>query len=157
MNVLETTLCLLKKDDEILLAMKKRGFAEGKYNGVGGKLEKDELPHEAMIRECEEEIGVKPTQYEKVGYIKFDEFYKGKKEKIAFHLYTVTEWEGTITESDEMKPQWFPIKQIPYEKMLPDDKHWLPLILQGKKINAYFDFDEDWNMISSNIEEVKYL
>lgn len=39
METLETTLCLLKRNDEILLAMKKRGFGTGKYNGVGGKIE----------------------------------------------------------------------------------------------------------------------
>ena len=38
--------------------------------------------------------------------------------------------------------------------MFPDDKHWLPYIIQGKKINAYFDFDENWNMLSSDIKEV---
>lgn len=154
MGFLETTLCLLKKEDSILLALKKRGFGEGKYNGVGGKLENNETPEEAMIRECKEEIGVTPTSYEKVGYIHFDEYYKGKKEQIAFHLYTVTEWEGEITESEEMRPQWFFIDKIPYEKMFPDDKHWLPYIIQGKKINAYFDFDENWNMLSSDIKEV---
>ena len=87
MGFLETTLCLLKKEDSILLALKKRGFGEGKYNGVGGKLENNETPEEAMIRECKEEIGVTPTSYEKVGYIHFDEYYKGKKEQIAFHLF----------------------------------------------------------------------
>lgn len=33
MKQLETTLLLLKKENEILLAMKKRGFGTGKYNG----------------------------------------------------------------------------------------------------------------------------
>ena len=32
------TLCLLMRDNEILLAMKKRGFGVGKWNGVGGKV-----------------------------------------------------------------------------------------------------------------------
>ena len=40
MNKIETTLCLLKKDDSILLALKKRGFGEGNYNGVGGKIKR---------------------------------------------------------------------------------------------------------------------
>lgn len=40
---METTLCLLKKENSILLAMKKRGFGAGKYNGVGGKIEKMKL------------------------------------------------------------------------------------------------------------------
>lgn len=61
-NKLETTLCLLRKNDKILLAMKKRGFGEGRYNGVGGKIEGNETP---------EEINVTPTKYEKVGLMEF--------------------------------------------------------------------------------------
>lgn len=153
--MLETTLCLLKKDNKILLAMKKRSFGEGKFNGVGGKIESGETPEDAMIRETEEEILVTPTKYEKVGIIEFDEFYKGKKEKVMFHLYIVSEWQGEPTESEEMKPEWFDIKNIPYDRMFPDDKYWLPLILDGKKIRAYFDFDEEWNLLNKKIEDLK--
>ena len=152
--MLETTLCLLKKDNRILLAMKKRGFGEGKYNGVGGKIENGETPEEAMIRETQEEIAVTPIEYEKVGIIEFDEFYKGQKEKVMFHLYVASEWQGEPTESDEMKPEWFDIQSIPYDKMFPDDKYWLPLILEGKKIKAYFDFDEEWNLLSKKIDDL---
>lgn len=151
---METTLCLLKKDNQILLAMKKRGFGEGKYNGVGGKIEEGETPEEAMIREVQEEILVKPTKYEKVGFMEFDEFYKDNKIRLAFHLYLVHEWDGEPTESDEMKPEWFDIDKIPYDKMFPDDKYWLPLILEGKKIRAHFDFDENWNVLSKSIENL---
>ena len=34
----QATICLLRKNDEVLLAMKKRGFGVGKWNGVGGKV-----------------------------------------------------------------------------------------------------------------------
>ncbi len=153
--MLETTLCLLKKENKILLAMKKRGFGEGKYNGVGGKIERGETPDDAMIRETKEEILVTPTKYEKVGIIEFDEFYKGQKEKVMFHLYVASEWQGEPTESDEMKPEWFDIQNIPYDKMFPDDKYWLPLILEGRKIKAYFDFDEEWNLLNKTIEDLK--
>ncbi len=152
MNKLETTLCLLIKGNKILLAMKKRGFGVGKYNGVGGKIKKGETPEQAMIRETQEEINVTPINYDKVGLIEFDEYYKGNKEKVMFHLYLVYDWKGTISESEEMKPEWFDIDKIPYEKMFPDDKYWLPLVLEGKKIKAYFDFDEKWNILSKKIE-----
>lgn len=154
MNRLETTLCLLKRDNEILLAMKKRGFGEGKYNGVGGKIETNETPEEAMIRETQEEINVTPLKYEKVGLIEFDEYYKGKKQNLVFHLYIVYDWEGIPCESDEMNPKWFHIDSIPYDKMFPDDKYWLPLILEGRKIRAYFEFDENWNLLSKNIYDL---
>ncbi len=152
---LETTLCLLKKDNHILLAMKKRGFGEGKYNGVGGKIEEGETPEEAMIRETEEEIMVTPTQYEKVGVLSFDEYYKGQKGNVVFHLYVASEWIGEPKETEEMCPKWFDITDIPYDNMFPDDKYWLPLILEGKKINAYFDFDDNWNILSKKIEDLK--
>lgn len=42
-----------------------------------------------------------------------------------------------------MIPKWFNIANIPYDNMFPDDRYWLPLILEGQKIDAYFDFDED--------------
>ena len=154
MKEIETTLCLLKKDNKILLALKKRGFGEGKYNGVGGKIEPGETVEQAMIRETEEEIAVIPKKYEKVATIKFDEYYKGNKEKVIFHLYLVHEWDGNPIETEEMAPQWFKIDKIPYDKMFPDDKYWMPYILDGKKINAYFEFDEDWNIIKKRIEEV---
>ncbi|MDO8590857.1 MAG: NUDIX domain-containing protein, partial [bacterium] len=54
-----TTLCFLVRDDEVLLAMKKRGFGVGKFNGVGGKVTAGESVLEAMIREAKEEIRVK--------------------------------------------------------------------------------------------------
>ena len=154
MKKMETTLCLLSRNVEILLAMKKRGFGEGKYNGVGGKIEGTETPEAAMLRETKEEIGVTPIQYEKVGVVSFDEFYKDEKVNLIFHLYMVTEWEGTPAESEEMQPKWFSIDSIPYNQMLPDDKYWLPLILEGKKIDAYFDFDEEWNLLSKDIKEL---
>ena len=74
---METTLALLRRENEILFGEKKRGFGKGKFNGVGGKIEQGETVEEAMIRETYEEIGVRPTKFEKVGEITFDEMYKG--------------------------------------------------------------------------------
>ena len=155
MKKIETTLALLKKDNKILLALKKRGFGEGKYNGVGGKIENGETVEQAMIRETEEEIKVTPKKYEKVAVIEFDEFYKGNKENVVFHLYLINEWDGEPSETEEMKPSWFEIDKMPYDKMFPDDKYWMPYILDGKKINAYFEFDKEWNVVTKRIEEVE--
>lgn len=150
----ETTLLLLKKENKLLLAMKKRGFGKGKYNGVGGKIEPGETPEMAMIRETQEEIFVTPTEYSKVGEIEFIEFYKGNKENIVFHLYLATKWEGEPKESEEMKPEWFKLNNIPYDKMFQDDKYWLPLVLEGKKVKGFFEFDEEWNLLSYHIDEI---
>ena len=51
----QAKLCLLIKDGKILLAMKKRGFGVGKWNGCGGKLKDNERLEDAAIRELQEE------------------------------------------------------------------------------------------------------
>ena len=61
----ETTLLIIKKENKILLARKKRGFGLGKWNGIGGKIEENETPEEAMIRETEEEIFATPIDLKK--------------------------------------------------------------------------------------------
>jgi len=71
MKKMETTLCLFKRENQILLAMKKRGFGQGKYNGIGGKIEENETPEIAMIRETQEEIHAIPTKYEKYRFARF--------------------------------------------------------------------------------------
>lgn len=157
MKRIETTLLLLRKENKILLAMKKRGFGEGKYNGVGGKLDEGETPEEAMIREANEEIGIIPTEYYKVGVMDFMECFKGNQENLIFHLYVATKWDNEPIETEEMKPEWFDVDKIPYNKMFEDDKYWIPYVLEGKKINGFFEFDEKWNLISHKIEEVNNI
>jgi len=70
------------------------------------------------------------------------------------HLFLVKEWEGEPAESEEMMPKWFKFNEIPYETMWDDDKHWLPLILANKKIEADFIFKEGEIISSQDIKIV---
>lgn len=155
MKRIETTLCLLEKDQQILLGLKKRGFGEGKYNGVGGKLEPGETKEEALLREVREEIGINLLKYDYRGKIEFIELYQGNKTNLIFYLYTATSWEGDIIETEEIKPYWFNKESIPYAKMFNDDKFWLPYILKGHNINAFFEFDDAWNILKQSIDIIK--
>lgn len=154
MKILETTLCLPIKDNKILLGKKKRGFGKGKYNGFGGKLNDGETVEEGIIRETKEEANIIPTKYEKVGVLDFDEYIKNERTKLRFYLYITSEWDSEIEETDEMIPEWFDINNIPYDSMFPYDKYWLPMVLEGKKIKAHFNFDKDWNLVSRKIDEI---
>jgi len=44
-------------------------------------------------------------------------------------------------------PQWFWIKDIPYDEMWADDIHWYPLLLKGCKFKASFSFAADMQTI----------
>ena len=136
----QATLCLLMKDDKILLAMKKRGFGVGKWNGTGGKALSNESIFGAAVRETEEEIGVKVKDMEKVAVLSF--FFPSNKEwDQDVHVYLVRDWEGEPVESEEMFPQWFDVGSLPFDSMWDDDKYWLPKVLKGEKLKADFTFD----------------
>jgi mutator protein MutT len=135
----QATLCLLIKDNSILLAMKKRGFGVGKWNGVGGKVKEGENHIQAIIRETKEEIGVDILNPEKFGIFHFVFPHKPEWDQDV-HLFLAKEWVGEPAESEEMTPKWFSVNEIPYEKMWDDDKLWLPHILKGEKVEVDFVF-----------------
>lgn len=182
----QATLCILvrggENNKEILLAMKKRGFGVGKWNGVGGKLDfqkGDKNIVDAVIRETEEEIGVKIKDLEKVALLHFRFPYiaeRGKAERRMkmnlkihrlpqkeknwdqdVHLFLVKDWQGEPKESEEMAPKWFKTNEIPYSQMWDDDKIWLPKILEGKKLKANFVFKEGETIAEQKVEIVKEL
>ncbi len=149
----EATLCFLveKENNRILLAMKKRGFGVGLWNGVGGKVQENETIEDAMKRETKEEIEVEVIDYKKVAEIEFsfdDESSAGQK----VHVYLVKKWEGSPTESEEMKPLWFNINEIPYPQMWEDNKYWIPIILNDKFVKAKFQFSLENTLRYFNIK-----
>lgn len=157
MSDVRRTLLFLVKGDEILLAMKKRGFGAGRWNGVGGKLEANETLDEALIRECQEEIGVTPSSYRQVAEL---DFYGGSVEegwRMYVYAYLCDTWEGEPTESEEMAPKWYKIRDIPYADMWQDDEHWLPRALKGEHLKGTFTFDEQDNLMTTDLAEVEKL
>ena len=137
------TLMILKRDGKLLLGVKKRGFGMGKINCAGGKVEPGETVREAAIRETFEEVGIRVKSCEKVGHVIFrDLYFKGAPETDIMHIFLSEDFEGEPTETDEIKPEWYPITNLPYSKMWGDDEHWMPEVLRGNKVDAYFHFNE---------------
>lgn len=148
---------MLRRNHELLLAMKKRGFGMGRWNGVGGKVEPGESIEEALVRECEEEIGVTPKAYHKVAVHIFDYHDDPEALKHEVHVYVSDQWDGEPEETEEMAPRWFPLNEIPYDHMWEDDALWLPLVLRGKKLRCSFAFTEDTSMVNAHIAIVDTL
>jgi 8-oxo-dGTP pyrophosphatase MutT (NUDIX family) len=149
----DVTLLFLRRQDKVLLAMKKRGFGEGKWNGVGGKVMPGESFKEAAVRECQEEIDVTPHKVTQLGEI---HFYMADDPSFCnfAHVFVAAEWEGEPHETEEMSPQWFAVDAIPYEQMWADDYLWLPLVLSGKRFKASFTLDND-AVVQHDIKEVE--
>lgn len=49
-----------------------------------------------------------------------------------------------------MKPEWFPVSKLPFEKMWVDDPHWLPKVLEGRTLDAEFHFSSDGKELLSH-------
>jgi len=149
----QANLVFLVRGDQVLLAMKKRGFGEGKWNGVGGKPNKSETIYEAALRETQEEINVEVKKLEQVATLDFyfldEPVSKGWNQQVV--VYLAREWVGEPSESEEMKPKWFRVSELPLDDMWSDDKHWLPIILAGKKLEAEFAFDTSGEVAESSI------
>ena len=151
----DVTLCYLVSGNKVLIAMKKRGFGQGKLNGVGGKAKEGESIEQAMLRETAEEIGVRLKSYRKAGTIDFY-FTVSSEDKDwnqRVHVFIADKWEGEPSESEEMKPEWVDKDKIPLDRMWPDDRYWLAKALGGKRIRAAFLFDGDENIIDHYVVE----
>lgn len=158
-KILPLTLCIIQQGNKVLLGMKKRGFGAGLWNGFGGKLDDGETVLEAAHREIEEEIGVNVTDLTEVGQIEFN-FREGEDLTLEVHIFKATQFKGEPQETDEMRPEWFDINEIPYSQMWSDDKYWIPYLLEDKKFKGRFFFDKpataehEGTILEHSLEEV---
>ena len=132
--------------------MKKRGFGAGRWNGFGGKVELGETIEDATKREVWEEAGIRVADVKKVGHIEFE--FIGQPEILEVNVFRADKFEGEPTESEEMKPQWFHVDEIPFDQMWPDDKYWLSLFLAGKKFKGKFLFKDQDRILDYKLEVI---
>ncbi|MCC6290955.1 NUDIX domain-containing protein [Candidatus Nomurabacteria bacterium] len=134
----EATVCHLLRGDgpktETLLGERKSRFCNGVLNGPGGKFNPDETALQCLCREVEEEIGVVVDPISAKHYASAD-FYHPVAEgyyahKWRVHYFTATRWRG------EPRPlagfvnlQWFFIGKLPFDRMMSDQRLWLPAAL----------------------------
>jgi mutator protein MutT len=140
--LIEATICEITHDGKLLLQRKAAGrFGEGKWNGPGGKVDPGETSMEGVIREVREETGLTIHDPELLGNI---DFYFGEKPRPDWttYVYRVTSFTGRLKPNEEGEVRWFRIEDIPYEQMWADDIHWLPHLLEGKRVSGTFWFDE---------------
>ncbi|CAG0941588.1 ADP-ribose pyrophosphatase [Anaerolineae bacterium] len=152
----DATLVFLVRDQQILLGLKKRGLGEGKYNGFGGKVEPNEAIADAAARELQEECGIHVAVRDLQPVARIEFFFAAKPEwNQVVHAFIAKQWRGEPIETDEMSPRWFATNSIPYDRMWADDQHWLPRVLQGKRVAAVFTFKEDNETVeSANIRQI---
>lgn len=145
------TLIYCLHDDLVLLGEKKRGFGKGKLNGYGGKVQEGEDFFSAAIRELFEEAKIHALKEDLEKIAEIDFFFSDvpveKDWNQTVHVYSLKKWDGKPQETEEMKPEWHKRNAMPMERMWIDDPYWLPMVLEGKKIQASFTFGKQGESI----------
>lgn len=107
-----TTLCYIEKEDSYLMmhrVKKEKDINKDKWIGVGGHFEEGESPEECLLREVQEETGLKLTSFRLRGIVTFaTDVYPTE----YMFLYTADGYEGEITECNEGTLEWVQKKEV---------------------------------------------
>ncbi|MBI4193224.1 MAG: DNA mismatch repair protein MutT, partial [Candidatus Colwellbacteria bacterium] len=86
---------------------------------------------------------------EQVGIVRF---YFDGSQLFECHIFLAKEWQGEPQETEEMRPAWFSISQLPIGEMWVADGKWVPLVCAGRTIEADVYFNTD----GSEVKDFSY-
>ncbi len=128
--MINTTLCYIEWGDEYLMlhrTKKEHDINEGKWIGVGGKFEADEMPEECLLREVKEETGLTLFDFRLRAVITF---ISDASDTEYMFLYTADAWEGELIECDEGDLSWVKKSDVPSLNLWEGDRKFLRLLAE---------------------------
>ena len=141
------TLCYFYSDEKILLlhrVKKVNDMHEGKFIGLGGKIEANESPRECMFREIDEEAGIKPLDLTLRSVIYFNEVGNQNLHPALNYLvfvYRATKYEGNIQPSNEGNLVWKTFNEFQTLNLWEGDKIFVPkVIFENDFFEATFNY-----------------
>ncbi len=140
-----TTLCYIEKDGAYLMLhriKKAHDENQGKWIGVGGKLEKGESPDECVCREVKEETGLTLTHFQFIGVITFiSDIYEDE----YMMLYKADGFEGELTSNcDEGVLRWIAKEEVLNLPLWEGDRYFLRLLIEGQeRISMKLEYEKE--------------
>ena len=126
-----TTLCYILRGDEVLMlhrTAKQNDENEGKWIGVGGKMEANESPDDCLLREVREETGLRLTRWRYRGIVTF---VSDRWEGEYMHLFTADDFEGELMPCSEGELAWISRSRIADLPQWEGDRIFLSLLEQN--------------------------
>ena len=151
--MLLTTVCYIEKDGKYLMlhrTKKNNDINQGKWIGVGGKIEEGESPEECVIREVKEETGLTLKNYTLRGLITYN-FEENESEYM--YIFTSNGFEGELTECQEGELAWIEKEKITTLNLWEGDKVFLEKI---KNKSNFFTMKMKYNgdtLLECKVEE----
>lgn len=134
------TLCYIKHDGKTLMVYRNKkpnDIHEGRWNGLGGKIEAEETPEMCIKREVREEAGLIIQNPYLHGLLVFTNF-KGNDWYVF--VFTATEFTGELIDSPEGQLEWIDDDKLTGLNLWESDPIFLPWIEKGGFFSARFDY-----------------
>ena len=148
-----STLCYIEKDNQYLMlhrAKKKNDMNKDKWLGIGGKFEEGESPEECMIRETEEETGLRLKSCNLRAVITFvSNIYEAEH----MYLFTSDNFEGELIECNEGELKWVDKEEVISLNAWEGDKIFLQKLFND---DSFFTMKVEYNgdkMVNYKINE----
>lgn len=125
--IINATLCYLRRDNQTLMLYrnkKPQDIHEGKWNGLGGKIEPGETPEECACREVFEESGLHPESLKFKGVLTFPEF-DGDNDWVVF-VFVIDAFHGDLRDSPEGRLEWISNERLVSIELWEGDRIFLP-------------------------------
>jgi 8-oxo-dGTP diphosphatase len=137
------TLCYVRRDGKTLMVhriKKENDMHQGKWNGLGGKLEAGETPEECAIREIAEESGLRVTSPVLKGFLTFPGF-ANEEDWYAF-VFVATDFEGELIDSPEGVLEWIDDVELLNLDLWEGDLIFLPWLSRPGFFSAKFTYKD---------------
>ena len=117
---------LIRKGDKVLVGQRPVGHSlAGQWEFPGGKIERNESPEEALIRELREELGIEAE----VGTLKLASTHTFGDTGIIILFYEVNFWKGEPKPVHHMELRWIEPKDLASLSIPDANKRILPKLL----------------------------
>ena len=137
------TLCYVKSGGKTLMihrVKKADDMHQGKWNGLGGKLDAGETPEECVIREVYEESGLTIRKPRLKGVLTFPKFARDE-DWYAF-IFVAHEFHGQLIDSNEGILQWVEDSQLLELNLWEGDRIFIPWLAKPGFFSGNFVYQE---------------
>lgn len=128
---------------------KQNDLHKGKWNGIGGKIEFNESPEDAIKREALEETGFKIEPILK-GVITYPQ--TNNDEYCMVFVFIAKKFSGEIIECNEGDLEWIKTKEITKLNLWEGDKLFLPLLKKKGFFSGKITYNKD-EVVKSEIQK----
>lgn len=124
MKIIEVVAAIIKQDNRIFATQRGYGEFKGGWEFPGGKIEKNETPQEALIREIREELETTITVGKLIDTVEYDypTFH------LTMHCFLCTVVSGNLVLKEHEAARWLTREQLWSLDWLPADLEFIDKI-----------------------------